>query len=60
MKSTIIQHALRAAFGGGATLLAVTSLPLHAQEAPQAQAAAPADVVVVTGTATKRSKVKAS
>ena len=63
MKSNIIRQALRAAFGSGATFLAVAALPLHAQEAAQVQAAdkaAPADVVVVTGTATKRSKVKAS
>ena len=63
MKSNILRHALRAAFGGGATVLAFTALPLHAQEAQQARAAdaaSPADVVVVTGTATRRSKVKAS
>lgn len=62
MKSTIIQQALRLAFGGGATALAIAALPLHAQEAPATgnDAIAPADTVVVTGTATRRSKVKAS
>jgi outer membrane receptor protein involved in Fe transport len=62
MKSTIIQQSLRIAFGGATTLFALAALPLHAQESAAASdnAVAPADTVVVTGTATKRSKVKAS
>jgi len=58
--STIIARAIRAAYqGGGVALIVMTALPLRAQEAGPAAAAA-ADVVVVTGTASRQSKVKAS
>lgn len=63
MGSTRMQQALHAAFRGGLTLLSIAALPLHAQQAPAADsngAATQPDTVVVTGTATKRSKVKAS
>jgi outer membrane receptor protein involved in Fe transport len=72
MRNSILARAIRAAYqGGGAVLLTMAALPLHAQEATasapvstpapaQADAAAPGDVVIVTGTAAKRTKVKAS
>jgi outer membrane receptor protein involved in Fe transport len=69
VSNTIIARAVRTAFqGGAAALFTITALPLHAQQAPAyAPAAAapavdnaPADVVIVTGTAGKRTKVKAS
>ncbi|MGO4381726.1 TonB-dependent receptor [Pseudoduganella sp. RAF19] len=71
MANPMLARAIRAAFtGGSAALLTMAALPLHAQES--ADAAAPAaeasvtpdapsgDVVVVTGTPNKRTKVKAS
>jgi outer membrane receptor protein involved in Fe transport len=62
--STIIARAVRTAYrGGSAALITMAALPLYAQEAPaaaDAPAASPADVVVVTGSANKRTKVKAS
>jgi outer membrane receptor protein involved in Fe transport len=62
--STIIARAVRTAYrGGSAALITMAALPLHAQQAPaapDAAAAAPGDVVVVTGTAGKHTKVKAS
>lgn len=61
MKSSIIARAIRTAYASGAALVTLTALPLHAQEAPAATAVAtPSDVVVVTGTAAKHTKVKAS
>ena len=60
----MIARAVRAAcFGGTATLITLAAAPLHAQEASSAEGAASpttGDVVVVTGTASKHSKVKAS
>ncbi|WP_208276925.1 TonB-dependent receptor [Massilia oculi] len=64
MKSTVIHQAVRSAFrGGSALVIGLVTLPLHAQDAPApATSADPAatDVVVVTGTASKQSKIKAS
>jgi len=64
MKSTVIHQAVRSAFrGGSALVIGLVTLPLHAQDAPApATSANPAatDVVVVTGTASKQSKIKAS
>lgn len=67
MGSNIIRQALRAAFqGGSVALLTIAALPLHAQEATTpalaAEAGAPLDVVIVTGSAGtgKRTKAKAS
>lgn len=64
MTKTMLARAIRAAYqGGGAALLTMAALPLHAQQAPSpaaAEATAAGDVVVVTGTAAKRTKVKAS
>ena len=72
MRTTVtnptIARAVRAAFQGGtAALLTLAALPLHARQAapdaaPAATPAAPADVVIVTGSAGtgKRTKVKAS
>jgi outer membrane receptor protein involved in Fe transport len=64
LSSKSISQAVRAAFHGGAAALTIAAAPLHAQQLPTAPAAddkaTPADTVVVTGTATKRSKVKAS
>lgn len=68
MGSNIIKQAVRAAFqGGGAALLTIAALPLHAQEASAtpalaAEVGAPLDVVIVTGSAGtgKRTKAKAS
>jgi hypothetical protein len=65
--SNIIRQAVRAAFqGGSVALLTIAALPLHAQEATTpalaAEAGAPLDVVIVTGSAGtgKRTKAKAS
>jgi outer membrane receptor protein involved in Fe transport len=62
--STIIARAVRTAYrGGSAALIIMAALPLRAQEAPATAGGAtatPGDVVVVTGSAAKRSKVKAS
>lgn len=61
MQSSLIARAIRAAYASGAALVTLTALPLHAQEAPATAAVAtPSDVVVVTGTAAKHTKVKAS
>jgi outer membrane receptor protein involved in Fe transport len=67
MGSDIIRQAVRAAFqGGSVALLTIAALPLHAQEAATpalaAEAGAPLDVVIVTGSAGtgKRTKAKAS
>jgi outer membrane receptor protein involved in Fe transport len=61
VKSSILARAIRAAYAGGAVLATFTALPLHAQEAPAAaDAATSSDVVVVTGAAGKRTKLKAS
>ena len=67
MGSNLIKHAVRAAFqGGGVALLTMAALPLHAQEATTpalaAEAGAPIDVVIVTGSAGtgKRTKARAS
>ena len=63
MSSTIIASAVRSAFcGGSAALITFAALPLHAQETAAVSAtpeAAPAEVVV-TGTASRLSKVRAS
>jgi outer membrane receptor protein involved in Fe transport len=63
--SQILKQAVRAAFqGGGAAVLTIAVLPLHAQEAPAVAPSDPAvaDVVIVTGSSGtgKRTKAKAS
>jgi outer membrane receptor protein involved in Fe transport len=64
LSSKFIRQAIRATFQGSAAVLTIAAAPLHAQQLPSAPSAddkaTPADTVVVTGTATKRSKVKAS
>lgn len=68
MSHTIIARAIRAAFQGGAAaaLFTVVTLPSHAQQASNADSAAdavaPGDVVIVTGSSGtgKRTKTKAS
>ncbi|MFS2005989.1 TonB-dependent receptor [Duganella sp. CT11-25] len=67
MSHTIIARAVRAAFqGSAAALFTIAALPLHAQQASStdsaADAVAPGDVVIVTGSSGtgKRTKAKAS